>query len=209
MTETKHHYEWISVLKFSPTQIPIGLHEAMAKKLKLQNKTPAKKTKYLINHPVPYVLYNNKYYPTDRHHLIHAAYLAAIPEVYSYNTAPTENFDKLTNDEFWALMLERGWFYNKDENGTLIKYTDLPSDTRYHKDDVYRSLAKEIRDKGYYKKAYRNGSPLPYAEFQWANYFRQHIKTDIKLNYDDVVQEAIILAKNNMAANLPGFIING
>ena len=100
MSETKEakeiKYQWIKVLDFSPTQLPVGLTEVLKKEEKLRSKKPDKQRKWLMGKPVPYVMFRGKYFPTDHHHLIRAAWQANIAEVYGFNIAETENFDSKT-----------------------------------------------------------------------------------------------------------------
>ncbi len=200
--------QWINVLKFVPMQIPIGMKDVVETENKIRKKTPEQQLNWLIAHPVPYVLREGQYRPIDHHHLIRAVWQAGVSLVYAYNVAPDEDFDQLTETEFWAEMSKRGWFYNRDQYGNLHPPHHLPEDTRGHADDPFRSLAKDVRKLGGFKKARDDkGKAIPFAEFHWANFFRENLNTYPKADkYDLSLQQALILARDDKAKHLPGFI---
>jgi hypothetical protein len=200
--------QWINVLKFVPMQIPIGMKEVIEKENKIRKKTPEQQLNWLIAHPVPYVLRDGKYRPTDHHHLIRAVWQAGVSLVYAYNVAPKEDFDRLTEEEFWAEMSKRGWFYNRDQYGNPHPPQHLPEDTRGHADDPFRSLAKDVRKLGGFKKARDEaGHSIPFAEFQWANFFRENLNNyPTEQTYNLSLQQALDLAHTDRAQHLPGYL---
>jgi hypothetical protein len=68
-------------------------------------------------------------------------------------------------------------------------------------DDVYRSLAGYVRNAGGYDK-----SPLAFAEFVWADFFRRNIAIEsVKADFHGAVLAGVTLAKGSRAKALPGF----
>jgi hypothetical protein len=93
------------------------------------------------------------------------------------------------------------WVHPLDENGVRHHYSLIPTDLKKLIDDVYRSLAAFVRNAGGYDK-----TPLPFAEFVWADFFRRNIAIeDVRANFDAAVETAIPLARSQRASRLPGY----
>ena len=112
------------------------------------------------------------------------------------------NFAKLSWEAFWKKMNSKSWLYPYDENGEGPKpFDQLPATVSDLRDDPYRSLAGAVHDAGGFDKSHE-----PFAEFQWANFFR----TRIQLGAGDsairhAVKEAKKLARSEAARDLPGY----
>jgi hypothetical protein len=69
-------------------------------------------------------------------------------------------------------------------------------------DDKYRSLAWAVLEAGGYQK-----SDVPFQEFMWGNYFRQHlIFENSEEGFRQAVIEALPLCQSPQASQLPGYI---
>ena len=95
-----------------------------------------------------------------------------------------------------------GLFYDRDQFGVGPHDPNhLPEDVRSLADDPFRSVAWQVRKRGGYDK-----SSLPFAEFKWAQYFREHIKTyPTRADFEQAVIEALAIAHAPGAKNLPGY----
>ena len=100
------------------------------------------------------------------------------------------DYSQLTVAQFWRKMWE-GNLLNLNNNGPAGSF-----------DDPFRSLARSVRKAGGYGKA-----ETLYEEFQWANFFREHMDQKFVLeHYDEAVKKAVKLARSEAAKNLPGYI---
>jgi hypothetical protein len=198
--------ETVHPLHFGPNQIPVGIREVAEKEELLRGMKAKERERWLKSRAVPYVLREGKRRPVDHHHETRAAWQAGIEKVYAYSyvtPAEQKRLDKLTDAQFWAEMLRLGWFYPYDQLGQGPHAAHLlPEDTRGHADDPFRSVAYYVRKAGGYDK-----TSLPFAEFKWANFFRPRLKTFPrgKKGFDAAVAEALELARDPEAKDLPGY----
>lgn len=188
----------------APTQITAGMWEVDQKREMLRDyaKNPGELKKFIEKHPIRVVLGpENKAYIVDRHHLA----LAMVLE--KFETAPIEIYKDFTNNSpatFWRKMQELQYVHLKDENGAPQPISALPATLLDLKDDPYRSIAAAVRNKGGFEKV-----KTPYAEFQWADYFRTLIKPeDVSADFDGAVDTAMKAARKPAASQLPGFVPN-
>lgn len=137
-------------------------------------------------------------YVVDRNHLARALLREG------YKTAPMEieaDFRDFTYEAFLEKMYKFGYLHPHDENGRLISLTDTPRRIIDLQDDPYRSLAGFVRRAGGFDK-----DKTPFAEFQWADYFRATIKRKCVVNdFKKAVKNAIELAQLPEACELPGY----
>jgi hypothetical protein len=198
--------EKVDPLDFEPMQIPVGMREVERKEKDLRALGDKDRKKWLQERAVPYVKRQGKRRPIDHHHETRAAWQAGMDRVYAYSAVTKEDqkrLDAMSDEEFWAEMKRRGWFYDKDQFGGGPRGPhQLPEDTRGHADDPFRSVAGEVRRRGGYEK-----TSMPFAEFEWANFFRTRVKTYPRGDegYEQAVQEALALARSEEAAGLPGY----
>lgn len=68
-------------------------------------------------------------------------------------------------------MDAHNWLYPYDKAGRPCAWENLPRYVGGLIDDPYRSLAGDVREAGGFTK-----TPMPYSEFLWADYFRDHIR---------------------------------
>ncbi len=180
-----------------PTQMSVGMIEVREK----ENEITSTNIKHFkTKHPIPTVVGpNSLLYIIDHHHLARA-YLES--DIESGICVIYANYFDLTPDAFWLEMNQKGWVYPYDQNGHLQPISSLPLQVKDLQDDPYRSLAGAVRDANGYNK-----NTTPFAEFQWANFFR----TRIQIKYfesnlkSSTVKEGIALALSPQAAGLPGY----
>jgi hypothetical protein len=99
-------------------------------------------------------------------------------------------------------MKEKQWVYPYDQDGKPCAISDLPKDIRGLADDPYRSVAWQVRERGGFEKTEK-----PFAEFKWADFFREHLKTHpLHHDFEEAVKEAMALAQSPEARRLPGYI---
>lgn len=191
----------LSALK--PTQLTVGLREVERKQASLRDmrreKKPAHTEKYLDAHPIKVVLGPDQgLYVIDHHHLA----LALLRE--KYDIVPVDivhDFSRLSKKDFWREMQARRLVHLEDAEGKPRSIDALPPYLSDLSDDPYRSLAWFVRNNGGFDKV-----ATPYAEFEWANYFRKLIPLErLEADFKAVVREATLLAHDKAAAHLPGY----
>lgn len=73
------------------------------------------------------------------------------------------------------MMKENAWVYLYDKDGNTVEPDTIPSNLADLQDDKYQSLAWAVLEAGGYQK-----SDVPFQEFSWGNYFRQHLTFPVK-----------------------------
>jgi hypothetical protein len=199
----------IALSQLRCTQITVGMQQSEHKREKIKelSKRPGELLDYLMKHPIRVVLGPDGHaYVIDHHHLA----LALINE--GYETVPMvveDDFSGLARGrtpkqamaKFWAVMEEKKYVHPYDENGKRRAISAIPKKLKDLKDDPYRSLAGFAREAGAFDKIM-----TPFAEFEWADYFRAHISEKmIRKHFDKALDMAIELAHQAAAKKLPGF----
>ena len=182
-----------------PTQLTVGMIEVREKAKHLAALKPKDQQAFLADHAMPVVSGpGGRHYITDHHHLARAALDAGIDSGFLSLQA---DLSSCRVDEFWREMDRNLWVHPLDENGVRHHYSLIPTELKKLIDDVYRSLAASVRNTGGYDK-----TPLPFAEFVWADFFRRNIAIeDVRANFDAAVESAIPLARSQRASRLPGY----
>lgn len=185
----------IAIRDIRPTQFGVGMVDVRAKREEFrQGKKHAKN--YLKENRAKIVIGpGGKYYLIDRHHLTRAAYMEGRAETYA---EIVDNLAHMDEVKFWKTMEERRWVRLSDETGKARKLAELPRHIKDLKDDPYRSLAWVIRQSDAFRK-----TEIPFAEFEWADYFRKRIPIEPG-KWDEAVKEAIRLATMQGTKHLPG-----
>lgn len=188
--------------KLRPTQITVGMREVDDKcnEVRGLKGDPVKFAAFLAAHVIPVVSgLDDHQYVVDHHHLGLALHKAGIEQ------APISvigDLSTLPETSFWAQMAVKGWVHPYDQNGQKQAIGDLPKHVDGLIDDPYRSLAGYVRNAGGYQK-----TPAPFAEFQWADFFRKRIaEKDLDKHFKDGVKTAIAMAKSADAKDLPGWL---
>lgn len=198
--EARHTIIRISQLK--PTQITVGMLQVEHKRKRLRQleKRPAELVAFILEHPIRVVLGSrNEAYVIDHHHLAVALMLE------HFETAPMSvehDFSSIKVTAFWKKMQTVGLVHLYDADGKQRTLRDIPSKLKLLEDDPYRSLAGFVREAGGFTKV-----ATPYAEFQWADFYRSHIKKKIvQKHFKKALKQAMELAHHQDARSLPGFI---
>jgi hypothetical protein len=192
----------VPVKSLRPTQIAVGykLVKAKRKGLRERERKPQELVDFILENPIRVVAGPSaQLYVVDHHHLAHAL----LDE--GFKTAPVVMMGDLANfamPEFWREMEGRGWLHPFDGRGRKRPVRAIPRQLEEMEDDPYRSLAGFVRLEGGYLK-----SLAPYAEFVWADFFRERIALkDLKRDFERALRVARKLAATAETSNLPGYI---
>ena len=182
-----------------PTQFTVGLIEVQEKRDEIRGIDEEKLAHFQQKHPEPTVVGpNGELYISDHHHLARALYDAGIKSTYC--EIHHKSADMSMND-FWKHMDKKHWVYPFEDGKGPLPYSNLPKSVDLLRDDPYRSLAGAVRKAGDYDK-----SDEPFAEFQWADFFRSRVSLqDLQDHFHKTVKAAGELAHTHEAKHLPGF----
>ena len=187
------------IKELHPTQLTVGLVVVQDKKKHLQTLSSSDQRSFMKAHCMPAVVGpQGRFYITDHHHLGRAAWDAGVTSAF---LEIEEDFSKCTVETFWKEMNDNHWVHPLDENGVRHYYNTIPDCLGKLIDDVYRSLAGYVRDKGGYDK-----TPTAFAEFVWADFFRRNIAIEtVRADFHTAVQAGLSLAQSKIAKTIPGF----
>jgi hypothetical protein len=192
----------IELSRLRPTQLTVGMLEVKHKRRRLRalEKRPAELVAFILEMPIRVVIGPAKNaYVIDHHHLG----LALLKE--NFKSAPMHieaDFSHLRIRAFWKRMRADRYLHLVNAKGTHKPLRNLPRDLKCLKDDPYRSLAGFVRSAGGFAK-----TPTPFAEFQWADFFRQRISEKLlRKRFESCIAKGVRLAKSPAAAKLPGYI---
>jgi hypothetical protein len=194
------------ILDLKPMQIPAGMLEVQDKAKDLRGMKTKESDAWLKERSVPIIEdYKGRKRPVDHHHEARAAWEADLDDAYTHRFFDDEMHDRikaLPRDQFYAVTRAMGLFYDRDQFGVGPHDPNhLPEDVRGLADDPFRSVAWQVRKRGGYDK-----SPLPFAEFKWAQYFRENVKTyPTKADFETAVLEAMKIVHAPAAKGLPGW----
>jgi len=197
------HPKETPIRSLHPTQLTVGMAEVKEKKDHLARLGPSERKTFLESHAIPAVMGpGGKLFITDHHHLGLAALQAGVEAGYVEVEA---DLSKLAGDTFWQEMDERAWVHPLDQYGVRHRYDRIPQRLEGLVDDVYRSLAGFVRANGGYEK-----TPSPFAEFEWADFFRRLIPVEeVQADLDAAVKVAVGLARSERAKRMPGYTGKG
>lgn len=194
------------VLELKPMQIPAGMIEVQAKAADIKDLKSKDAEAWLKERSVPTLEdYKGRKRPVDHHHEARAAWEGGEDRVWTHRYFDDEmhaRIKALPRAEFYAVTKAMGLFYDRDQFGAGPHDPNhLPEDVRGMADDPFRSLAWRVRKLGGYDK-----TDVPFAEFQWANFFRARVKTyPTKADFEKAAAEALALAHSDDAKALPGW----
>jgi hypothetical protein len=189
----------LEVQHIHPTQVTAGMLEVAEKRKHFASLSAEQLKPVLKAAPIPTVLGRNGiHFAIDHHHLARALSDAGIEYAY---VSLMDDLSGLKGEAFWLAMAARRWVHPYDENGILHGVAALPGHVSGLIDDPYRSLSAFARDAGGYIK-----TPEPFAEFQWADFFRTRVRLwTTPFQFQSAVEQAVHLAKSPDALVLPGF----
>jgi hypothetical protein len=187
------------ITELRPTQITVGMLEVQAKRERLRQQGGKKKTEFLEKHMIPVIRGPKEhYFVVDHHHLSLALHKEGVNSV---KVTVIADLRTLGEDEFWVFLDNRSWVHPYDARGRRCGYDEIPRRITGLKDDVFRSLAGELRRRGGFAK-----DTTPFSEFLWADFLRRRIDrpTDEK-GFEKAMKQAMKLAKSPEAHYLPGW----
>ncbi|MDR3435014.1 ParB-like protein [Telmatospirillum sp.] len=182
-----------------PTQITVGLREVAVKRAAWRKRKGEQGNEFLGRHMIPVVMGpKERLYAIDHHHLIRALHDEGETDVLVTIVA---NLKHLETDAFWFVLDNRNWMHPFGDNGRRRGYEDIPKSIKDLVDDPFRSLAGELRRQGGFAK-----DTTPFSEFLWADFLRRRIKRKaVEADFDETLEQAIVLAKSEDASYLPGW----
>jgi len=191
--------EMVKIRKLRPTQMTLGLREVSERAEKMKKYSPEKFQKLLEDKAAPYVLGpGGDMYIVDHHHLARA--LLAIDQDEMRLGEQKDDLSHLPVKSFWLEMERRDFCWPIDADGNRRPYAAIPVGIEDLTDNIWRSMARELRG-----KAYKN-LDTPFQEFMWGDYFRTFMSRRlIETSYKDAVDLAARLARLSEAQDLPGY----
>jgi hypothetical protein len=197
---TSRNVIFLSQLK--PTQLTVGMLQVQHKRKRMREllRRPTELVEFILEHPIRVVLGpGGNAYVIDHHHLA----LALTRE--KYETAPMDvegDFSKLKVAAFWQKMATLKYIHPVDARGRAHPVEAIPKSLEGLKDDPYRSLAGFARASGGFVKV-----ETPFAEFLWADYFRERIPARlVKNHFHKALRHALKLCRHPEARGLPGYV---
>ncbi len=192
-------YIRVNIGDFHPTQITIWMAEVKKKQKHIEALTHEQLHIFREEHIIPAVIGpEGKYYILDHHHMVLALELSGHEHAYC---KVMKDLSTVEPKIFWKKMSQARWIHPYDENGKKKPVTEIPKRVQDLKDDPYRSLAACVREKQVFKKTF-----APYAEFEWADFFRKHIAPDfVQGHFEEAVYISMGLADSAEAKHLSGW----
>ena len=192
--------ERVAITALRPTQMAVGMRAVEAKRQKLERLIvrPRKLTRYLHRRPIPAVMGpGDELYIIDHHHLSLALLQNGVADTFVRVVADFSDRRRLA---FLRAMQAHGWLRSCDGEGRKLSPMMLPATVGHLQADHYRDLAWSVREAGGFKK-----SPIPFSEFVWADFFRDHIPVElVEQDFPLAHRNAMRIARSGSAAHLPG-----
>jgi hypothetical protein len=199
-TDQLGHLEAVPLADLRPTQMAVGMRAVEVKRRKIERHTASSKKlrRYLEKRPVPAVLGpEEEPYIIDHHHLSLALWQSEVDEVFVRIVGDLSDMPKR---DFLRSMAALGWLHAYDAMGRKICPTRLPTTLDKLRFDRHRDLAWSVREAGGFEKV-----AIPFAEFAWANFFRERIPISlVNRDFDVAHERAMRLARSRDARRLPG-----
>jgi hypothetical protein len=190
--------ELVDLAFLRPTQMAVGMRSVKYKRRKIEHRRSGRIEKVLAGRPIPAVVGpKGQLFMIDHHHFGLALWQADVTAAY---VRVIDDKSRLGQAAFVKEMEADGRLYPYDEDGQRVGFKQLPKTLCGLRNDPYRDLAWEVREAGGYAK-----SRVPYAEFTWANFFRERISlASVERNYDGAIAKAMKLTRHAAARDLPG-----
>lgn len=189
----------IGIEQLRPLQATVGMLEVDAKRKRLLAMDAKSLKAFLKSAPIPTVIgKRERHYVIDHHHLARALWDGGITKAFVEVAA---DLSQLPDEKFWDTVIAKRWVHPVDERGILRAISAIPDEISALIDDPYRSLAAFVRGAGGYLK-----TPEPFAEFQWADFYRTRIPMwTSESQFNAAVEQSVHLAWSPDARTLPGF----
>lgn len=187
-----------------PTQMTVGMIAVQRRHAKLSARREAGTlAAYLEREPVPCARGpGGALYMVDHHHLVRALDMLGVA---TCRVSVEHDLTDLAPQHFWAEMEHRGLCYPYDADGMRQPFSAMPGHIRDCGDNPWRSLARFARGGDGFKK-----TDVPFAEFLWADYFRQFLRPKLlATDWQAAIEVAQRLTRLNAAADLPGYESDG
>lgn len=185
-----------------PTQLTVGMRAVAAKKEKVERRARSfrKLRRFLEDRPIPAIRGpNDDLFIIDHHHLSLALLKSDVEEAFINVVG---NLSHLPRKRFLQKMASMGLLHAYDGDGRAVSPTELPESLDDLRCDAYRDLAWSVREAGGFDKTGK-----PYAEFRWADFFRNRIpRSTVRRDFDYAHDRAMWLARSREAARMPGYI---
>lgn len=191
----------IAIDDLRPTQLSVGFIEVDKRVAKIQAMSADKLEAYLDKKAVPVVKGpDHEYYLTDHHHLCCALLKAGQKSV---RLGEVRDYSDVAIKDFWPKMRADGFCWPIDAHGNLRPYAAIPRRFEDMTNNVWRDLAREVRDVAF------TDEDTPFQEFMWGDYFRTFMSERlIGLAWDAAVELATKVAALDEAQDLPGYVGN-
>jgi hypothetical protein len=190
----------LEIARLRPTQMTHGERQ-IARKTAAYRALSARDRKMAIaEKPIAIVLGPGETpYVIDHHHVACALSRAGVERV---PFVLVRDFSTLAPAQFWLTLENRSWAYPYDAARRRAAFADMPRHMWDAVDDEFRSLAAFVRAAGGYEK-----TDVPLADFRWADFFHARLPCPASdADFDALMQPALVLARGDAAAGLPGFI---
>ncbi len=191
--------EPIAIADLRPTQMTVGMREVEEKRARLRAQSSKKIGKFIGNHMIPVVLGpKDRRYIIDHHHLALALHKEGVERVL---VTVVSDLSELEHSAFWVVLDHRSWVHPYDAKGERQDFQGIPKSIGGLVDDLFRSLAGELRRAGGFSK-----ETTPFSEFLWADFLRRRMKRKLVQNdFAAALAQAVKLAKGKEAHYLPGW----
>ena len=193
----------IDANKLHPTQMTVSFREVAHKARGLQKMPSANVISVLKQKTLPVVIGPGGIaYITDGHHAARALIDSEIVDKTAYCQV-IANWSQMQPAEFWEKMRQSNYVHLVDSLQNPIDPAALPNSLRECSNGPYRGLVWAVEQAG----GITERTDIYFQEFAWATYFRPLIQWDDADNADfkRAVSEAMKLAHDPAAANLPGY----
>ena len=193
----------IDANKLHPTQMTVSFREVAHKVKVLQKMSQANMISLLKQKALPVVIGpGGTAYIADGHHAARALIDSAIVDKSAYCQV-IANWSQMQPAEFWEKMRQSNYVHLVDSLENSIDPAALPNSLRECSNSPYRGLVWAVEQAG----GITERDDLYFQEFAWVIYFRPLIQWDDADNADfkRAVKEAMKLAHDPAAANLPGY----
>jgi hypothetical protein len=189
----------ISIDTFLPTQLTLGLDEVERRAAKLRELSQKKLDAKLEEKAVPHVIGpGGAVYMIDHHHFLRALWSIGVEK--AVLGEEVENWADCDPAKFWGKMFVRNYCWPIDADGNRRPYAAIPKHVKDLTDNVWRTLARELRGDAY------GDLETPFQEFMWGDYFRTFMSRRLlELDYAGAVELARRVARLGEAQDLPGF----
>ena len=191
-------------LSLKPTQFAVGLLEVEYKVVEMKRLKKSKLRRLIKKTPIPVIVSPWKELcVVDHHHFLFACWHANVRRV-RVEVVKDYSRSNLSYHKFWQRMARQHYAHLYDQFGLGPRNAlYLPMDVRGMADDPYRSLVWMVRKEGGFEN-----SKQTYAEFKWAELFRQRrlLESHGRRGFHAAVQRGLKLAQSKTSRALPGYL---